>query len=236
MFGSVSSAATAEALWQDVRYAVSMIPMEQVAGAQNVIVYRKPGVYACFPSLCRLADGRLYTRFGTRVHRSHIDNTGGSSGAVSTDDGKTWELTAEQFKNSRFLREDETQIVPSARGWVYVNEAELPHIKEEGRTWMKAREGTVAYLGDPRVVMTRPDGKTEIIELPTPTRSGVMSFHHDCSFLRMGNIWLTTIYGRHGPDGPGGVWGIRSEDDGHNWSVVDIHPVCGCDCSELCSD
>ena len=222
MFGSISSAATAEGYWQRLRVAASVIPAVQVAGAEDVIVYRREGVYACFPSFTVLPDSRWVTGFGTRVRRSHIDGTGGSARAVSADEGRTWELTKQRFDGPRSLRADGARIVPPARGWVYVDEKKLPEIKARGRRWMHVRKGTVAYLGDPRVRITTADGKTRTTDLPCPAPAGVMSFHHSCSFLHQGKLWLTAIYGSTSPDGSSGVWGIRSDDDGEAWQVVQI--------------
>lgn len=222
MFGSVSSAATGEAFWKDVRFASAIVPAEQVQGAKDIVIYRREGVYACFPSLKILSDGRWIAGFGTRSRRSHIDNTGGSARAVSTDEGLTWAPTKESPGDPRIVREDGTQINAHARGWVYVDEKELPEIKKRGRSWMHVREGTVAYLGDPRVRLKSPDGSSRVINLPCPAPAGVMSFHQNCSFLRLGKMWLTAIYGSLSPKGPSGVWGIRSEDDGETWDIVQI--------------
>ncbi|MBT3379520.1 MAG: exo-alpha-sialidase [Lentisphaerae bacterium] len=223
MFGSISSAATGEAYWKDVRFASAIVAAEQVEGANNVIIYRREGVYACFPNLKVLPDGRWITSFGTRSRRSHIDNTGGSARYVSNDEGLTWARSSELLPDPRMVREDGTAINPHARGWVYVDEAELPAIRERGRRWMSVRKGTVAYLGDPRVRFRHPDGTTSrVLELPCPAPAGVMSFHQSCSFLRLGKVWLTAIYGSESPKGRSGVWGIRSEDDGETWDVVQI--------------
>lgn len=222
MFGSVSSASTGEAYWRDVRYYAKTIPATRWQDATDVVIYRKKDVYACFPSLYKLPDGRLYASFGTRVRRSHIDNTGGSARALSSDAGRTWQLTKERHTSPAFMRADGTRIVPSARGWIYVDEAELPKVKEMGRRWMDVRKGRIAYLGDPRVTITPPQGEARVIELPCPAPAGVMSFHHGCSFVRTGTIWLTAIYGSITPKGKSGVWGIRSEDDGETWAMVMI--------------
>lgn len=220
-FGSISSPATGEAYWKDVRFAVNTIPVQRIEGAEDVVIYYREGIYACFPSLYRAADGRLFTSFGTRARRSHIDPTGGSARAVSADDGRTWELTDESLPDPRFIREDGTTLRPHARGWVYVDEAELDDIKERGRSWMKAREGVVAYLGDPRASITDPDGETRVIELETPTPAGVMGFNAS-SFLRSGDLWMMAIYGRVQAGGPSAVWVIRSEDNGETWEVVQV--------------
>jgi hypothetical protein len=189
---------------------------------EHVVIYRKEGVYACFPSVRRLEDGRLHARFGTRVRRSHIDNTGGSSGAISSDGGYTWEPTDELFVDPRRVREDGAVITPHARGWVYVPEEQLPEIKKRGRKWMHAREGTVAYLGDPRVRIELPDGEDKLIEFESPVPGGTMGYHLSSSFLHTGNLWMTAVYCFFGNKGPNGVWAVRSGDNGETWDVVEV--------------
>lgn len=225
-FGSITSPDTGEAYWKGVRYMSWIIPVEPYEDAEHVVIYREAGVYACFPSLYRLEDGRLWTRFGTRVWRSHIDNTGGSSGAISSDGGYTWELTDEMFTDPRRVREDGTVITPHARGWIYVPEEQLPEIKERGRKWMHAREGTIAYLGDPRVRIEPPDGEAKLIELDSPLPGGSMGYHLSSAFLHEGDLWMTAIYCFEA-DGRMGVWAIRSEDNGETWEVVEVAPPMG---------
>lgn len=238
-FGSISSPATGEAIFKEVRYAVNMPPAVRVPGAEDVVIYRKEGIYACFPSLRRLDDGRLVTSFGTRVRRSHIDGTGGSATMVSSDGGRTWAPTTESLPDPRYRRADGVMISPYARGWIYVDEAELPKIKEQGRSWMKAREGTIAYLGDPMVRVTAADGTAKTVSLPPPTPAGVMTYNTS-AFVHTGKLWLTAIYGKVAPGKPDGVWVVRSGDDGETWEVVPLavgpSPEMGFDETALCDN
>lgn len=220
VFGSISSAATSEAYFKEVRTSTGPLP-KRLEGAEDVVIYHKPGVYACFPSLTRLDDGRLVTSFGTRVRRSHIDGTGGGARMISADGGRTWQPTDETFTPPQNLREDGTVLIPGARGWIYVDEAELPQIKERGRHWLKAKEGTVAYLGDPQVTVVKPDGTREVIELPCPVKGGMMTFNSS-SFVRENDLWLCVIYGADGPEALSGVWAVRSEDNGETWEVLPV--------------
>lgn len=226
MFGSVSSPATGEAYWKDVRWVSFVIPARPIEGAQHVIIYRREGIYACFPSLCRLEDGTLYTTFGTRVRRSHIDNTGGSAAAISRDEGYTWELTDKRFNDPRRVREDGAVITPYAGGWVYVAEDRLPEIQAQGRRWRHVRPGTIAYLSDPKVRIEMPDGEIRIIELESPLPGGTMGHQMASSFLHQGDLWMTAIYVAPGPEGLTSVWVIRSEDNGETWELREIaHPI-----------
>jgi len=221
-FGSISSAATGEAVFKEVRYAVSAPRAQVLEDVKNVIIYRKEGIYACFPSLLQAQDGGLFTSFGTRSRRSHIDPTGGSAQAMSADGGHTWQPVDAVPSDPRYVRQDGTKIQPRARGWVYVSDDKLEEIKQAGRTWMRAKEGTIAYLGDPEVVVTTPEGDTRTIKLDGPTPAGVMAFHDASSFIRKDALWLIAIYGHVQAGGDTAVWGIRSQDDGETWQVVQI--------------
>jgi len=131
-------------------------------------------------------------------------------------------MTQESAYDPRFRREDGTTFVPRAEAWVYVDEAELPDIKARNRRWMKVRPGTVAYLGDAMVDITRPDGTKEQVRFDSPVPGGCMGFHHASSFLHIGKLWMTAIYCSTGTEGLSGVWVIRSEDDGENWELVHV--------------
>ncbi|MEW6356053.1 MAG: sialidase family protein [Planctomycetota bacterium] len=93
-YGAGSSAATGEAFWDWLRWTVNEDAAEKVAtvpGAENVIVFKKDGVYACFPSLLIAPKtDALYSSFGTRVKQTHIDPTGGSQCMESADGGRSW--------------------------------------------------------------------------------------------------------------------------------------------------
>ncbi|NUQ02081.1 MAG: hypothetical protein HUU35_19720, partial [Armatimonadetes bacterium] len=89
-FGSLSSPATGEALWRSVRATLDFPAVALLPGAEQVVVYRQEGVYACFPSLYPLGD-LLVASFGTRARRSHLDPTGGSARMLSRDGGRTWQ-------------------------------------------------------------------------------------------------------------------------------------------------
>lgn len=226
MFGSISSAATAEAYWRELRYVAYNIPATPIEGAEHVIIYRQEGVYACFPSLIRLDDGRLYTTFGTRARRSHIDNTGGSAAAISSDGGRTWALTDERPTDPRHVREDGAIINPHAGSWRYVPEDQLPEIQARNRRWMHAREGTIAYLEDPRVRIELPGGEVRLVELPSPLPGGTMGHQAASAFLHEGALWMTAIYVAPGQEGLTSVWVIRSGDNGETWELVEVaHPI-----------
>ncbi|MCX6991956.1 MAG: sialidase family protein [Kiritimatiellaeota bacterium] len=123
-YGSGSSPATGEAYWDWLRWTTAEPPalkVPTVPGAEQVIVYKKDGVYACFPSLATDPDtGYLYSSFGTKVKQSHIDPTGGSACMESRDGGRTWQ--------------EVKAIPPTARG-------------ERPGSVFKAADGTLVEIG-----------------------------------------------------------------------------------------
>ncbi|OGV71029.1 MAG: hypothetical protein A3K19_03115 [Lentisphaerae bacterium RIFOXYB12_FULL_65_16] len=94
-YGAGSSAATGEAHWDWLRWTTpepATLEAQSVSGAEQVIVFKKEGVYACFPSLSMDPETEsLYSSFGTKVKQSHIDPTGGSARMESRDGGRTWQ-------------------------------------------------------------------------------------------------------------------------------------------------
>ncbi len=93
-YGAGSSNATGEAYWDWIRWTTYKEPLvvpPVVRDTEQVIVFKKEGVYACFPSLAMDPEtGFLYTSFGTRVKQTHIDPTGGSACMESRDGGRSW--------------------------------------------------------------------------------------------------------------------------------------------------
>jgi hypothetical protein len=126
-YGAGSSAATGDAYWNWLRWTTYQKPIEKpklVPGAEQVVVFKKDGVYACFPSLfLDPTTGFLYTSFGTRVKQSHIDPTGGSACMESTDGGRTWSLiekippTAVGERPSPVFKAKDGALVEIAQYW-----------------------------------------------------------------------------------------------------------------------
>ena len=108
--------------------------VEVHARAEHHIVYKHEDVYACFPNLHRYEDGTLVSGFGTRVRRSHIDNSGGATRRVSRDGGVTWEkadATVPHY-NPDAVRADGHLAIANAFGWRYVDEGEMERLESRG--------------------------------------------------------------------------------------------------------
>ncbi len=222
-FGSLSSAATGEAWWDYVTWSAEQPEVEVYAPAEHHIVYKHEDVYACFPSLHRYEDGTLVSGFGTRVRRSHIDNTGGATRMVSRDGGVTWEKAdaAVRRYNPNAVRADGHLAIANAIGWRYVDEGEMKRLKADGRTVRAVRPGTVAYLSGARFTVRSITGETirPWTEIEVPPGGGMMTFHQ-AAYLNLGNgVRLVGVYDT-GPNGHRSAHVLRTEDDGDSWTCL----------------
>lgn len=95
-FGSGSSNSTGEALWQSIAWtdgtAARRAEYPVIAGAEQVVVFRAPGVYAPFPALSMdRATGNLYATFAKKTTATHYETGGTTPGRMeSTDGGRSW--------------------------------------------------------------------------------------------------------------------------------------------------
>lgn len=219
-FGSLSSAATSEAWWDSVTWSAEQPKVAVWPNAEHHIVYKREGVYACFPSLYQYEDGSLVSGFGTRTRRSHIDNTGGSIRMVSRDGGVTWKKAGKEVPshNPESVRADGNLALANAIGWRYVDESESERLKAEGRTVRSVRPGTVAYLSGARSTVRDLDGKTirPWSEIEVPQAKSTMNFNSSSVLNLAGGLRLVAIYGT-GPGNQRSAFVLRSEDDGDNW-------------------
>jgi sialidase-1 len=222
IFGSCSSAAVSEAVYASVRFATlgELPPLPpRIAGAEDVVVYKKQGVYACFPSLIQLDDGTLFSSFGTRTRRSHIDNTGGSARRISKDGGRTWEPFEGAWPITSFARcEDGSLVNASAYGWRNVPEERRSEFADQGITVRDVRDGVVAYLQGARVRRSTDEGKTwQTEELQLPAHKSLMTFNTGSSCKLSNGTRLVAVYGSLQEDTLRRAFVLRSADDGKTW-------------------
>ena len=214
-FGSLSSAATGEAWWDHVTWSAEQPEVEAYQRAQHHIVFKQEGVYACFPSVHQYEDGTLVSGFGTRVRRSHIDNTGGSARMVSRDGGITWEKAdaGASYYNPAMVRVDGHLTIANAIGWRYVDEGEMERLNAEGRTVRAVRPGTVAYLSGARSMVRSINGET----WSEPVDTGIWGYPAHLLLLPDGRLLATYGYRR----APMGIRACLSRDGGKSWDIED---------------
>lgn len=222
-FGSLSSAATGEACWERVTWSVRQPPVEAYPLARHHVVFKQEGVYACFPSLYQYADGSLVTGFGTRVRRSHIDNTGGSARRVSRDGGVTWSEAGADVPghNPAAVRADGHLAIAGAVGWRYADQRDSDRLRAQGRTVRAVRPGTVAYLSGAHAMVRSIDGQTvrPWTEIAVPPGGGMMGFNQAASLNLGDGARLVAIYDT-GPEGRRSAFVLRTEDDGDTWTCL----------------
>ncbi len=222
-FGSLSSAATGEAWWDSVTWTAEQPKVDVWPKAQHHIVYKQEDIYACFPSLYQYDDGLLVTSFGSRVRRSHIDNTGGSRRMLSRDGGITWEAAGADVPSydPQTIRADGNLAIAGAIGWRYVDEGQTDRLKAEGRTVQSVRPGTVAYLSGARSTVRSIEGETirPWTEIEVPPGGGMMTFHQASTLNLGGGLRLVAIYGT-GPEKRRSAYVLRSDDDGDTWTCL----------------
>lgn len=222
-FGSLSSAATGEAWWDYVSWTAEQPEVEVYPRAEHHVVFKQEDVYACFPSLYQYEDGTLVSSFGTRVRRSHIDNTGGSTRMVSRDGGIRWEKADAEVPsyNPATVRADGHLALANAIGWRYVDEGETERLKAEGRTVRTVRSGTIAYLSGARSTVRSIGGETvrPWTDIEVPPGGGMMTFHQ-AAYLNVGDgVRLVGLYGV-GPAKHRSAYVLRTEDDGDTWACL----------------
>jgi len=223
-FGSLSSPGTGEAVWHRLSWRVQFPDVALHPGAEHFEVYREQDVYACFPALYELPDGALYATFGTRAKRSHLDNTGGSGCARSTDGGRTWTRLAERPELYRqdMVRADGHLALAGATGWRYAPEAQRAPLEAQGLEVRQVREGTVAYAsGCWSAVRTKDGREVAHAEVAMPPHRLIMGYNQS-SYLNAGDgLRLQAVYGEL-PDGTRHAFVLRSSDDGDTWRCVSM--------------
>ncbi|MCX6909083.1 MAG: exo-alpha-sialidase [Verrucomicrobia bacterium] len=222
-FGSCSSAATGEALWKFVRHRMHAPAARLAEGVGHIVVYKKPEVYACFPGLMRLPDGALFTSFGTRVRRSHIDGTGGGAAYCSRDGGRTWQPTQKGVTNPLFLRRDGGMTYATAYGWREVPAERAAEFRAQGLTVRDVRPGVVAYLSGAYSFLRRgSEEKGKRTPVATPAGSSLMNYNTAALCVTRTGVRLNAIYGRLKDGSRSTSFVLRSADDGETWELVTI--------------
>lgn len=200
-------------------------------GIQNNLIYKRDGVYACFPYLYCMPGGELGLSFFTRTKRSHMDETGGAAQLVSEDEGRTWRTADKPLIDRDWLSKDGTVILADAYGWLHVPAEQEPELRKQHKQVMQVSAGVVAYRGGPRVRRSTDGGATwatEDIVMPAGCL-GLMNHTPAAAQLRTKKgTRLTAMYGeRLGKDdkpGKSEIYFLRSDDDGGSWSCAAMYP------------
>lgn len=192
---------------------------------RHVVIYQREGTYACFPTLARAPDGRLHTRFATRVLASHIDPRGGYLSLVSADEGETWQSGEGEPVDPTWADKCGTIAIPAANGWRYAPAEEREALEARGLEVREVPDGSVAYA-EGCVLRRSTDGGRTYVETPlqTPSQALVMNFHDVASVVRYDECTIMrAVYGRPQPNVRFyEVWLLRSVDNGCTWEWLTL--------------
>jgi len=197
---------------------------------EQVIVFKKEGVYACFPYMPKQQpDDAVYMSIGTRARASHIDWTGGTAIMRSTDGCRTWEVVR---KGEEDVTPEEDAAIFATRtpagtllrlhtGWEYYPDEKRKELEAAGWVMMDAREGVVAALSAHTAAISRDGGKTwQKRELPLPNPAGIMGFHG--SIVTDQGVILWPVYGPPTRGDQDHSYVYRSADSGETWTLHEI--------------
>ena len=198
--------------------------------AENVIVFKQAGVYACFPFLPKVQpkDG-VHISFGTRTHPSHNDPAGGTAIMRSVDGCRTWEILLkdeecgcpEEINAIQAMKAPDGTLLTVHTGWEYYPQAKREELEAAGWELADAGEGSVAALSGHAARVSRDGGKTwKDQELPLPNAPGIMGFHG--GIVTDQGIVLWPVYGSPMRGDLGHSYVYRSADSGRTWTFHEI--------------
>ena len=187
---------------------------------EQVIIFKKPGIYACFPDLFKASDGTLVATFGTRTTKSHHNNAGGAKTLISQDQGRTWKAAEKEYINPVYKRKDGRIVIPAVNGWKSVTPEEASRLKNEG-VRVDNINGRSFYAVGAFLKISQDDGKSwhrQELDLP---HHAILMCHNVSSLLQTRTgILLYAVYGRLTPAQKDQVFFLRSDDDGKTWSFA----------------
>ena len=226
LFGSLSSAATGEAHWEWVRYSIRRPQVTRVPGAEDVVIYKQPDIYACFPGLVPMENGDLVTSFGTRVHRSHIDSTGGGARRISHDGGRTWEEFTGEIVDPMCRAADGSLAAAGATGWKHVPAAQRADLEARGVEihTVPTKADTIAHAANGAFFRRSTDGgkSWQRAEIAVPQHALLMAYNRAAALRTRKGVRLVAVYGRLKRTDPGETFVLRSEDDGKTWEFLPL--------------
>jgi hypothetical protein len=184
---------------------------------ENVIIYKKKGVYACFPSLLKAEYGTLVTTFGTRTFKSHHDNTGGTETLESKDQGHTWKAADKKYIDPVYRQADGRIVIPAVDGWKRVLPAQASRLKSKG-IQVDRNNGNYFYAVGAFLKISQDGGQSwQKRELDLPPLAILMGFNSSSYLRTSSGISLSAVYGKLQPSEKSQVFSLRSDDGGKTW-------------------
>lgn len=227
-FGSVSSAAQGESLWDYVRFRAPMTVQiaRRPPDMEHVDIFREDDTYAVFPSIRHDPEtDRMSVSFRAGGPRSHIDALGARRVTmVSEDGGRTWQEGA-ALPHKPFTGPDGRLITVACKWWQHHPDTERERLQEEGFLVRDVRPGVVAICWGAHWRWSDDGGETwEQRDIDLPPLAFIASGMNSLQ-LDEGTI-LFPVYASGAPDDPDSSWVLRSTDWGETWDLVHVgtHP------------
>ena len=196
-------------------------PPPLATGAEHLVIFREE--YARNFRFYRLGDGTLYAKFGTKPTSNHMDpRTIQNLAAVSTDAGRTWQMTDRDEVNPAFRSKPGRLVEPDSYNWRYDTPDRRVHYEAQGLEVRNTPDKRIAYAPGCFVRVSNDNGATWTTrEIEVPPQALYAGYRDDRAFLRLSDrLLVRAIYGkpvarvRHYE-----AWLLRSEDDGETWTV-----------------
>jgi sialidase-1 len=223
-FGSASSAATGESLWDYVRFRSPFRVQvgRRPPGLRTTTIFREPDTYAVFPSLyLEPRTERLYTSFRAGGPRSHINAAGsGTVSMVSDDGGKTWQR-GEAAPSTPFTGPHGRQVRVWCKWWQEHPADQRAALEQQGYEVHDVREGVVAICAGAVCSRSADGGKTwQDQEIRMPSMA-VLASGMNSRQLPDGTI-LFPVYGKAKAGQNDSSWVLRSADYGETWQLIPV--------------
>lgn len=224
IFGSVSSKAQGESLWDYVRI---KSPLQFQAATpppvmEHVVIFRDPNVYAVFPNVrYDPHTGRLSVSFSARVQRSHIDTKGATSLTMISDDGgKTWQK-GDPLPEKPFWGPEGRQIRVWGKWWQEHPAEKRAELEQQGYLVRDVRPSVVAICTGIMSSISRDQGKTwQSREIEYPFMACLAPGMNSLQLVD-GTI-LFPVYGCQKPQDKDSSWLLRSTDFGESWQFIPV--------------
>ena len=227
-FGSASSTATGESLWDWVRLKspLKVQPVRRPPEMEHIAIFQEPDTYAVFPGLRHDKDtDRLSVGFRAGGPRSHINAKGSRHETRASDDGgRTWH-EGSSVPPAYFTGPDGRLISVACKWWQHHPAEERERLEKIGYKVERVRDGVVGICAGALWRWSDDAGatwQTKDIDLPFTAllASGMNSIQLDDGVI------CFPAYGAKTADAPDSSWLLRSPDYGATWDLIEVatHP------------
>ena len=200
---------------------------------EDIVIYRHPGRYSCFPGLVQGDGAKLWVGFGWNTTRSHYGKAaGGETGGelfFSPDGGKTWvHSSKEGFEPRPTLvwyhdLGDGILTMAAGKGHEIISPEKAAELEARGVHVVRHKSGSITSNYRAWAKRSTDGGKTFkewYLDLPTVRR--LMPSHDAKGALCDDGTVVCPQYGRLADDTAGRVLCLRSTDKGETWTLGSI--------------